>query len=80
MARLAKRSRKPRDLNAMAASIVGDATNEAPAQHQAEKDPAAVALGRRGGLKGGRPRAAKMTPAERSEAARRAAAARWKKN
>ena len=73
---MAKRSRKPRDLNSLAASIVGDATNEAP-QHQSEKDPAAVALGRRGGLKGGRARAEKLTAAERSAAARRAAEARW---
>ena len=41
------------------------------------KDPLAVAFGRRGGLKGGRARAAKLTADERSEAARRAAAARW---
>lgn len=41
------------------------------------KDPAAVALGRRGGLKGGRARAAKLTPDERVDIAKRAAAARW---
>lgn len=41
------------------------------------KDPAAVALGRKGGLKGGKARAANMTPEERSEAARKAAKARW---
>ena len=41
------------------------------------KDPAAVALGRKGGLKGGRARAEKLTPEQRSEAARRAAQARW---
>ena len=44
-----------------------------------EKDPAAVELGRRGGLKGGKARAAKMTPEERSESARKAAKARWAK-
>ncbi len=44
-----------------------------------EKNPAAVELGRRGGLKGGNARAAKMTPEERSESARKAAAARWAK-
>lgn len=43
----------------------------------AEKNPDAVELGRRGGLKGGAARAANMTPAERSEASRRAADARW---
>lgn len=41
------------------------------------KNPAAVALGRLGGLKGGRARAAKLTPEQRSEVARRAAEARW---
>ena len=44
-----------------------------------EKNPAAVELGRRGGLKGGKARAAKMTPEERSESARKAAKARWAK-
>jgi hypothetical protein len=44
-----------------------------------EKNPAAVELGRRGGLKGGKARAAKMTAAERSESARKAAKARWAK-
>jgi hypothetical protein len=42
------------------------------------KNPAAVALGRRGGLKGGKSRAAKMTPEERSKSASNAAKARWK--
>ena len=41
------------------------------------KDPAAVALGRKGGLKGGKARAAKMTAEERAESARKAARARW---
>ncbi|MBI4499725.1 MAG: hypothetical protein HY700_01065 [Gemmatimonadetes bacterium] len=42
------------------------------------KNPAAVALGRKGGLKGGHARAASMTAKERSESARKAAKARWK--
>jgi len=41
------------------------------------KDPAAVALGRKGGKKGGPARAAAMTPEERSESARNAVLARW---
>lgn len=41
------------------------------------KDPAAVSLGRKGGLKGGKARAAKLSPERRSEIARKAAAARW---
>ena len=43
----------------------------------ATKDPAAVALGRKGGLKGGKARAAKLTAEQRSEIAKKAAAARW---
>ena len=70
-----KRSRKkrPADMNQLAKSIVDDAT-DTPA-----KDPAAVALGRKGGKKGGKARAANMTPEERSESARKAAKARWQK-
>lgn len=76
------RSRKRlRDVNELAAQIVNEATGEAPPFDPDEgKDPAAVALGRKGGLKGGMARAAKMTPEERSEAARRAAQARWKRS
>ncbi|MGO9119720.1 MAG: hypothetical protein ACLQPD_19170 [Desulfomonilaceae bacterium] len=44
-----------------------------------KKNPYAVALGRRGGKKGGPARAAAMTPAERSESARKAVLARWAK-
>src|ERR1700679_145009 len=43
------------------------------------KNPAAVALGRKGGKKGGPARAAKLTPAQRSESARKAVQARWAK-
>ncbi|MEI6078656.1 MAG: hypothetical protein WCS94_23970, partial [Verrucomicrobiota bacterium] len=45
-----------------------------------KKNPAAVALGRLGGLKGGPALAAKMTPEERKAAGRKAALARWAKN
>lgn len=74
------RSRKrPTDPNELAFQIVGEATGEIEAVDPDEgKDPAAVALGRKGGLKGGKARAAKMTPEERSEAARKAARARWR--
>jgi len=44
-----------------------------------QKNPAAVALGRLGGLKGGPALAAKMTPAQRKAAGRKAALARWSK-
>jgi hypothetical protein len=126
------RKRRPGDLNALAASIVGDATDEpqegytfrvewsaqdkkwagrcaefpslvgldpdksealsgiqrlvrevadsdthTPAEPADGKDPAAVALGRKGGLKGGKARAAKLTPEQRSEIAKKAAQSRW---
>jgi len=73
------RSRKrPSDVNELAKRIVDESTGTAePFDPDAGKDPAAVSLGRRGGLKGGKARAAKMTPEERSEAARKAARARW---
>jgi hypothetical protein len=78
-----KRSSKE-DINSLARRIVDEATGEkAPPEPESEptpdpdKDPAAVALGRRGGRKGGKARAANMTPEQRSEAARRAAKARW---
>ena len=45
-----------------------------------KKNPAAVALGRLGGLKGGPALAAKMTPQQRKAAGRKAALARWSKN
>jgi hypothetical protein len=44
-----------------------------------KKNAAAVALGRLGGLKGGTARAKALTPEERSDIARRAVMARWKK-
>lgn len=73
-------SKRPRDLNQLAQRLVQEATGDAPPDDPPapEKDPAAVALGRRGGLKGGKARAEKLTPEQRSEAARRAAQARWK--
>lgn len=74
------RSRKrPRDPNQLGKLIVDLATGEAEEPDPDEgKDPAAVVLGRKGGLKGGKARAEKMTAEQRSEAARRAAAARWR--
>jgi len=73
-----KRSKKPADLNRLAAAIVDEATDNSLPIGDA-KDPAAVALGRRGGKKGGPARAAKMSAEERSEAAKKAAEARWKR-
>lgn len=74
------RSRKrPRDPNQLGKLIVDLATGEAEEPNPDEgKDPAAVSLGRKGGLKGGKARAQKMTAEQRSESARKAAHARWK--
>lgn len=74
-----KRSSKPRDLNRMAAAIVGQATDpdDTGDDPYEGKNPAAVELGRLGGKKGGKARAEKMTAQERSEQAKRAARARW---
>ena len=58
------------DPNVLAAAIVRAATN-------GDKNPAAVALGRMGGLKGGRARANALSPKERSAIAKKAAQARW---
>ncbi len=67
----------PTDINQLAAKIVNMATSDQPEPDDG-KDPAAVALGRKGGLKGGKARAAAMTPEERKASAQKAAAARWR--
>ena len=59
------------DINRAAYDLVRKATKDG-------KNPAAVALGRLGGLKGGRARAEALSPAKRKEIARKAAQARWK--
>ena len=75
-----KRSGKKQDINERAFSIVRQLTGEEPKPDPNEgKNPAAVALGRLGGLKGGRARAKALTKKERQAAARAAAAARWAK-
>ena len=75
-------SKRPRDANQLAKLIVDMATGEVPADNVADdgKNPAAVALGRLGGLKGGNARAKKLSPRERTKIAKIAAAARWKKS
>ncbi len=69
----------PTDINQRAKSIVDIATGEDTKQEVTEinKNAAAVALGRLGGLKGGKARAKALTPKKRSEIAKKAAAARW---
>jgi len=70
----------PRDPNQLAKLIVDIATGEVEeAKTDDGKDPAAVALGRKGGLKGGKARAESLTPKKRSAIAKKAAKARWQK-
>ena len=73
-----KRSSKPADVNRLAAAVVAEATSEEPPKDPYEgKNPAAVELGRRGGQKGGKARAAKLSAERRAEIARDAAKKRW---
>ena len=81
MAKQSKKKKRPADLNLLAASIVEDATNDNPTTNEpSTKNPAAVALGRLGGLKGGPARAKKLTQEQRKGIARKAARARWAKS
>ena len=57
--------------------IVDMSTRETPSESKPEKNEAAVALGRLGGLKGGKARADKLTAEQRKEIAQKAAAKRW---
>ena len=71
-------------MNQLAKALVDDATSGEPIPdkgkpQEREKNRAAVELGRLGGLKGGRARADKLTKQQRSDIAKIAAAARWKK-
>lgn len=70
---------KKRDFNQIAFDVVRQATGETPKVERGDKNPEAVALGRSGGLKGGKARSRALTPEKRSEIAAKAAAARWKK-
>jgi hypothetical protein len=73
---MAKGKQGPEDINEIAFRVLSEATDE-PKEAPPEKDPAAVALGRKGGLKGGKARAESLTAEERSRIAKKAAQARW---
>ena len=73
--------KRPRDANQLAKLIVDMSTGEGPPDSTVDgKDPAAVALGRKGGLKGGKARANSLSAAQRAQIAKVAATARWKKS
>lgn len=86
--RSSNRPKRPRDFAQLAKEIVDEATGQKEQQPEpAEPEPseeerkrAAAMLGRRGGLKGGKARASSLTPEQRREIARKAAAARWEKH
>ena len=75
-----KRPRDPVQLGKLIGDILtGQVEDRAPDRPEdTAKDQAAVALGRKGGLKGGKARAAKMAPEQRADIARKAAKARWR--
>ncbi len=83
-----KKPKLPADVNQRGKAIVDFLTGSddavpdgkpLEATKKPDKDPAAVSLGRRGGLKGGKARAESLTPEQRSEIAKKAAMKRWKK-
>jgi hypothetical protein len=76
---MAKHPKRPRDPAQLAKLIVDIATGAVQDAPESDKGPMS-ALGRFGGLKGGRARADKLSPEQRVEIAKRAAAARWRKD
>jgi hypothetical protein len=72
------KKRKSSDINILAKQITEEAT-QGEEKFIKEKNPAAVALGRLGGLKGGVARAKKLTPKQRSQIAQKAAQIRWQR-
>lgn len=79
-----KKKRPSTDVNVTAFEILQAVTGEPaeapPKKKKPEKNPAAVALGRLGGLKGGKARAAKLSTKQRKAIAKQAAQARWSKS
>jgi hypothetical protein len=76
MAFMTKRLKRPRDPIQLGKLIVDIATGQV---EEPKEETATEKLARKSGQKGGKARAKKLTPAERSEIASVAAAARWKK-
>jgi hypothetical protein len=78
MPKRSSKKKTPKDINQLAAFIVEQTTAE-PEEAPREKNPNAVALGRLGGLKGGKARAEKLTAEQRKDIAQKAAQKRWQK-
>ena len=77
---MAKKPKRPKDTNQLAKFIVELATGLQTEPDKYEgKNPAAVELGRLGGLKGGKARAKKLSAAKRKAIAKKAAEKRWEK-
>ena len=78
--RSGNRGQGPKDFNQIAFEVVQKAIGEMPKEEppDPQKNPAAVTLGRLGGLKGGKARAEKLSAKRRKEIAKKAAEARWK--
>jgi hypothetical protein len=72
-------SRRDEDINQIAARIIAETTGVQIAPRTDGKNPAAVALGRLGGLIGGKARAASLSPRKRKLIAQKAAKSRWNK-
>jgi hypothetical protein len=72
--------KRPRDVNQLAKLIVDMSTGNVPPDPESAKNPAAVALGRLGGIKGGTARAKALSPAKRKAIAKKAATKRWSKS
>ena len=84
--RSGRKTTRDHDFSVTAFRVVQEATGQSQPETKEEvlvssidRHAAAVALGRLGGLKGGKARADKLTPKERQESARNAAKARWGK-
>lgn len=79
-----KHPKRPRDFSQAAKLVVdiasGQIKDREPTPEEQGKDPAAVSLGRKGGLKGGKVRAENLSPEQRRDSARRAVRARWDKD
>lgn len=73
-----KKSTAEPDANQSTFRILQEATGEQTKTEPTAKNPAAVALGRLGGLKGGKARSLALSKAQRSAIAKKAAASRWK--